>query len=121
MRCWRTASLQRGMAGGRPAPNWTYPAMTRSLPIVPISTSRSASRQPTRLAAPPRTAVIRAGLRNCPKTASVRDKRVAVFLKEDKGPDHDVLAAGSREGHVRVDAGGMERPARNRAVGQRVI
>src|SRR5215469_4324508 len=45
----------------------------------------------------------------------------SVLLEEDKGPDHDVFAAWSGEGHVRVDTGGMERPARNGAVGHRVI
>ena len=44
-----------------------------------------------------------------------------VFLEEHKGPDHDVLAASRIGGRGRVDAGGMERPARNRAVGHRVI
>src|SRR5437899_6593328 len=43
-----------------------------------------------------------------------------LFLEEDKGPDHDVLAASGVGGRGRVDAGGMERPARNGAVGHRV-
>jgi len=33
------------------------------------------------------------------------------LLEKDKGPDHDVLAAWSAEGDVRVDARRMERPA----------
>ena len=45
----------------------------------------------------------------------------SVFLKEDKGPDDDVLAASCIGGRGRVDAGSMERPARNGAVGHRVI
>ena len=40
-----------------------------------------------------------------------------VFLEEDKGADHDILAAGSVGGRGRVDAGSVERPARDRAVG----
>jgi hypothetical protein len=32
-----------------------------------------------------------------------------VFLKEDKGPDHHVLAASRIGGHGRVDTGRMER------------
>src|SRR5215471_4796336 len=43
------------------------------------------------------------------------------LLKEDEGPDHDVLAASGVAGRGRVDTGGMERPARNRTVGHRVI
>src|SRR5438552_7838895 len=34
-----------------------------------------------------------------------------VFLEEDKGPDHDVLAAPRIGGRGRVEAGSMERPA----------
>lgn len=44
-----------------------------------------------------------------------------VFLEEDKGPDHDVLAASGVGGRGRVDTGSMERPARDGAVGRRVI
>ena len=44
-----------------------------------------------------------------------------VFLKEDKGPDHDVLAASRVGGRGRVGTGRMERPARDGAVGHRVI
>src|SRR2546425_12160482 len=40
-----------------------------------------------------------------------------VFLEEDKGADHDILAAGSVGGRGGVDAGSVERPARDRAVG----
>src|ERR1700753_4085227 len=43
------------------------------------------------------------------------------LLEEDKRPDHDVLAASRVGGGGRVDAGAMERPARDRAVGHRVI
>ncbi len=42
------------------------------------------------------------------------------FLEEDKGPGHDVLAAASIGGRGRVDAGGVERPARDGAVGVRL-
>jgi hypothetical protein len=34
------------------------------------------------------------------------------FLEEDKGPDHDVLAASGVGGCGRIDTGCMERPAR---------
>src|SRR6516225_2873874 len=44
-----------------------------------------------------------------------------VFLEEDKGPDDDVLPASRIPGRGRVDTGCVERPARNRAVGHRVI
>src|SRR6266851_1175659 len=44
-----------------------------------------------------------------------------VFLEEDKGPDHDVLAASGVGGRGRVDTGSMERPARDGAVGHRVV
>src|SRR3954447_1309728 len=44
-----------------------------------------------------------------------------VILEEDKGPDHDVLAASGVRRGGRIDAGGMERPARDGAVGHRVI
>jgi hypothetical protein len=42
---------------------------------VPISTWRSVFRQPIRLAAPPRTVVIRAGLRNWPPCDDERVRR----------------------------------------------
>jgi hypothetical protein len=44
-----------------------------------------------------------------------------VFLEEDEGPDHDVPAASRIGGRGRVDTGSMERPARDGAVGHRVI
>src|SRR5262249_42957538 len=44
-----------------------------------------------------------------------------VLLEEDKGRDHDVLAASRIGGRGRVDTGSVERPARNGAVGHRVI
>src|SRR6266849_1780031 len=44
-----------------------------------------------------------------------------VFLEEDKGADHDSLAAGSVGGRGWVDAGSVERPARDRTVGDRVV
>jgi hypothetical protein len=44
-----------------------------------------------------------------------------VFLEEDKGPDHDVLTASGVGGRGRVDTGSMKRPARDGAVGRRVI
>src|SRR3954451_11053491 len=44
-----------------------------------------------------------------------------VVLEEDKGPYHDVLAASGVRRGGRIDAGGMERPARDGAVGHRVI
>src|SRR5712691_13359581 len=44
-----------------------------------------------------------------------------VFLEKDKGPDHDVPAASGVGGRGRVDTGSMERPARDGAVGHRVI
>src|SRR6516162_7386398 len=44
-----------------------------------------------------------------------------VFLEEDKRPDDDVLAASGVAGRGRVDTGRMEGPARDRAVGHRVI
>src|SRR6266568_1392182 len=44
-----------------------------------------------------------------------------VFLEEDKGPDYDVSAASGVGGRGRVDAGRMERPARDGTVGHRVI
>src|SRR5947207_4871054 len=43
------------------------------------------------------------------------------LLEEDVGPDHDVLAAAGIGGRGRVDAGGVERPARDRAVGDGVV
>src|SRR5262249_10305989 len=46
--------------------------------------------------------------------------RLLVFLEEDKGSDHDVLAAGSVLGRGRVDAGRVERPARHGPVGDQV-
>src|SRR5882724_5287380 len=42
-------------------------------------------------------------------------------LEEDKGPNYDVLAAASIGGRGRVDAGGVEGPARDRAVGDGVV
>ncbi len=45
----------------------------------------------------------------------------SVFLEEDKGPDHDVFPASRIGGRGRVGTGRMERPARNGAVGHRVI
>ena len=47
--------------------------------------------------------------------------RLLVSLEEDVGSDHDVLAAGSVVGRGWVDAGGVERPARDGAVGGRVV
>src|ERR1700686_4254250 len=47
--------------------------------------------------------------------------RLLVFLEEDKGSDHDVLAAGSVIGRGWVDAGSVERPARDGTVGDRVV
>src|SRR6266550_9015063 len=44
-----------------------------------------------------------------------------VFLEEHKGPDHDVLAASGVGGRGRVDTSSMERPARDGAVGHRVV
>src|SRR4051794_6745233 len=38
---------------------------------------------------------------------------LSVFLEEDKGPDHDVLAASGVGGRGWVDTGSMERPARD--------
>src|SRR5437867_11511806 len=42
-------------------------------------------------------------------------------LEEDKGPDYDVLAASRIGGRGRVGTGRVERPARDGAVGHRVI
>src|ERR1019366_2676665 len=47
--------------------------------------------------------------------------RLLVFLEEDKGSDHDVLAARSVVGRGWVDAGSVERPARDGTVGDRVV
>src|SRR6266436_1763373 len=47
--------------------------------------------------------------------------RLLVFLEEDKGSDHDVLAAGSVVGRGWVDAGSVERPARDGTVGDRIV
>src|SRR6202035_6130247 len=47
--------------------------------------------------------------------------RLLVFLEEDKGSDHDVLAAGSVVGRGWVDAGSVERPARDGTIGDRVV
>src|SRR5258708_21926328 len=44
-----------------------------------------------------------------------------VFLEEHKGPDHDVLAASGVGGRGRVCTCSMERPARDGAVGHRVV
>ena len=52
---------------------------------------------------------------------SLCPRPLPVFLEEDKGPDHDVLAASGVGGRGRVDTGSMERPARDGAVGHRVI
>src|SRR5207245_815795 len=46
---------------------------------------------------------------------------VPVFLEKDKGPYHDVLAASGVGGRGRVCTSSMERPARDGAVGDRVI
>ena len=48
---------------------------------------------------------------------SLSPLRLLVYLEEDIGSDHDVLAAGSVVGRGSVDAGSVERPARDRAVG----
>mgnify|MGYP001084186854 CR=1 FL=1 len=50
-----------------------------------------------------------------------RNRETSPQLKEDIGPDHDVLAARGVVGRGWVDAGGVERPARDRAVGDRVV
>src|SRR5215831_3164406 len=42
-------------------------------------------------------------------------------LEEDIGPDHDVLSASGAGERGRVNAGGMEGPARDGAVGHRVV
>src|SRR6266436_2094652 len=47
--------------------------------------------------------------------------RLLVFLEEDKGSDHDVLAAGSVVGRGWVDAGSVERPARDGTIGDRIV
>src|SRR6266404_7077875 len=47
--------------------------------------------------------------------------RLLVFLEEDKGSDHDVLAARSVGGRAWVDAGGVERPSRDGTVGDGVV
>src|SRR5271165_3540679 len=47
--------------------------------------------------------------------------RLLVFLEEDKGSDDDVLAAGSVVGRGWVDAGTVERPARDGTVGDRIV
>src|SRR5580658_2956991 len=44
-----------------------------------------------------------------------------VSLEEDERPDHDVPAVPRLGGRGRIDARGMERPARNGTVGLRVI
>src|SRR6266849_10806365 len=44
-----------------------------------------------------------------------------VSLEEDKGSDHEVLAAGSVVGRGWVDAGSVEGPARDGTVGDRVV
>jgi hypothetical protein len=44
-----------------------------------------------------------------------------VGLKEDKRPNHDVLAASGIGRRGRVDTRSMERPARDGAVGHRVV
>src|SRR6266481_1380768 len=44
-----------------------------------------------------------------------------VLLEEDKGPHHDVLAASGVGGRGRVCTSSMERPARDGAVGHRVV
>jgi hypothetical protein len=41
----------------------------------------------------------------------LRPLLLPVFLKEDKGPDHDVFAASRVGGRSGVDTGSMERPA----------
>ena len=47
--------------------------------------------------------------------------RGGVFLEEDKGSDHDVLAAWSVVGRGWVDAASVERPAREGTIGDRVV
>src|ERR1700704_1562707 len=44
-----------------------------------------------------------------------------VFLEKDESPDHDVLAVSGVGGRGRIDTRGMERPARDGAVGHGVI
>ena len=51
----------------------------------------------------------------------VSKPRLLVCLEEDKGSDHDVLAAGSVVGRSWVDAGSVERPARDGTVDDRVV
>ena len=43
------------------------------------------------------------------------------FLEEDIGSDYEVLTAGRVVGRGRVDAGGVERPARDGAVGDGIV
>src|SRR5215471_17052144 len=50
-----------------------------------------------------------------------RNKLISGSLEDDKGPDYDVFVASGVVGSGWVDAGSMERSARNGAVGHRVI
>src|SRR5215813_1175592 len=52
---------------------------------------------------------------------SLSPRRLLGFLEEDKGADHDVLAAGSVVRRGGVDARSVERPARDRPVSDRVV
>src|ERR1700682_524188 len=52
---------------------------------------------------------------------SLSPLRLLVCLEQDKVSDHDVLAAGSVVGRGWIDAGSVERPARDGTVGDRVV
>src|SRR5262249_58155894 len=56
-----------------------------------------------------------------PAARSLSPRRLLGFLEEDKGADHDVLAAGSVVRRGGVDARSVERPARDRPVSDRVV
>jgi len=70
----------------------------------------------------PRCSPIVAAAQRGPHAALSRSPlRLLVCLEEDKGADHDVLAAGSAVGRGWVEAGRVERPARDGTVGDRVV
>src|SRR5579885_3775097 len=53
--------------------------------------------------------------------AAASPYRAAAASEKDERPDHDVFAAGCVGGRGWVDAGAVERPARDRTVGDRVV
>ena len=95
-----------------------------------LSRAKNEEHRPFREVLPPwRAAVTTAALQGASATLKPTTQRKhgrampcdQTTLKKDKGPDHNILAAPGVGRRGRVDAGGMERPARDGAVGHRVV